>query len=43
MNYRALDITHKWPKHRGSFNAQLVPKKLEELAKAGVYFDDRIV
>lgn len=42
MNYRAHQITHKWPK-ASSFNWQLVPKKLEELAKQGTYYDDKIL
>ena len=38
------DIPNPWPKvNPRIFNAQLVPKRLEELAKQGVYFDDKIL
>ena len=44
MKYRAIkvarEIAREKPKIR-SFNAQLIPKRLQELALAGVYFDDR--
>lgn len=42
MNYRAHEITQKWPT-ASSFNWRLIPKKLEELAKAGTYFDDQML
>lgn len=42
MNYCALDIVPDKPKLR-SFNARFIPKRLIELAKAGTYYDSRII
>ncbi len=38
-----LKIKEPWPKPKRSFNAQLIPKKLQELALAGKYFDSRVL
>ena len=38
-----LTVQNPYPKVSGSFNWRLIPKRLEDLAKRGVYFDDRMV
>ncbi len=43
MKYKAPEITQKWPKPARSFNAQLVPNKLIELAKSGTYYESRVL
>jgi hypothetical protein len=43
MIYNALEIETPWVKKHRSFNAQLIPKKLQELAKAGTYFDSKLI
>ena len=42
MNYHSLEIREDRPKLR-SWNWRLIPKRLEELARAGVFYDDRMV
>lgn len=42
MEYRAHLVENTRLKVR-PFNARLIPKKLEQLAKSGVYFDDRVL
>lgn len=38
-----LTVSTPWPRTHKSFNARLIPKKLQELALAGTYFDSRII
>ena len=38
-----LEVPAPHPKVSGSFNWRLIPKHLQALACAGVYFDDRIL
>ena len=38
-----LTVQNPYPKVSGSFNWRLIPKHLQALACAGVYFDDRIL
>jgi len=42
MKYHSIEIKVPHPKVR-SFNAQLIPKKLQELALAGTYFDSKLI
>lgn len=42
MKYKAMDIVEKKVRHR-SYNARLIPEKLAELARAGTYFDSRLL
>ena len=37
-----LNVPAPWPKQRRSFNANLIPNKLAELARAGVYYDSYV-
>jgi len=41
--YDLRTVPDKWPKQHRSFNAQLIPKKLQELALSGTYYDDRLI
>ena len=41
--YKALEIPTKWPKVHHSFNARLIPARLEELARQGVYFESKVL
>lgn len=43
MLYNALEIETPWVKKHKSWNAQLIPRKLEELAKNGTYFDSKLI
>ena len=33
----------KWRKAHKSFNARLIPAKLEELARQGVYYESKLI
>jgi hypothetical protein len=41
MTY-TFDVKEMKPKHR-SWNVRLIPAKLEELARAGTYYDSHIL
>jgi hypothetical protein len=41
MTY-VFDVPDIKPKHR-TFNAQLIPKKLQELSLAGIYHDSKLL
>jgi len=43
MKYFAQEIETPWVKKHKSFSANLIPKKLQELALAGTYFDSRLL
>lgn len=38
-----LEVPTPWPKQTRTFNQQLISKRLIELAKAGTYFDSRLL
>lgn len=38
-----LEVPNPWPKKHRPWNARLIPTKLEELAKTGVYYDSRLI
>ena len=43
MVYNALEIETPWVKKHKSFSANLIPKKLQELALAGTYYDSKLI
>lgn len=43
MTYKALDIQTKWPKTHRPWNRRLIPQRLIELAKAGTYYDSKVL
>ena len=38
-----LDVKNPYPKSTCSWNAKFIPSRLEELAKAGIYYESRII
>lgn len=38
-----LEVPDPWPRVTRSWNAQLIPKYLQALALAGIYYDSRII
>lgn len=38
-----LEVPTPWPKVTRSFNARLIPNRLIELAKAGIYYESRLL
>ena len=38
-----LEVKTPWPKRHRSFDQQMIPKKLIELAKSGTYYDSKVI
>lgn len=38
-----LDVPNPWPRKHRSWNVQLIPTHLAELARAGAYYDSRMI
>lgn len=43
MKYRAYEIPIGYNKKHRAWSQQLIPRKLEELARAGVFYESRVL